>query len=237
MPPRRHLLARGVPKKRRERQSSPPPPSAPWPPLPELSPGVEPGVTTKGFNVGVVSWSFLTMALLTPLDVHRTFNPSLAPATEYNATNHYFNDLRSTTQRVSTVHGFIDVANSHPRAVVETFTNIAMGHPEQVIEAAKGRRWTAKEGYWVRRGITDMVGIYLAHSQSQCEWTLYKTFADFIESNLTYGTMVFAEGMMDILTLTSNGRVEVGHRGVQLTLAHSRYPCLPPRVKRGASLR
>ena len=89
-----------------------------------------------------------------------------------------------------------------------------MSNPsKQVIEAAKGRNWTAKEGYWVRRGVTDLIGIYLAHAQSQCEWTVYKTFADFIESNLTYGTMVFAEGMMDILTLTSNGRVEVGHRG------------------------
>jgi hypothetical protein len=63
---------------------------------------------TEGINVGLVSWSFLTMALLSPLDIQKTFNPSLGPATEYtvNATTHgAFNDLRATAQRVSTVHG------------------------------------------------------------------------------------------------------------------------------------
>ena len=60
----------------------------------------------------------------------------------------------------------------------------------------------------MRRGITDTLEIYLAHSQEPCEWTVYKTFADFIDSNLTYGTMVFAEGMMDILTLATNGRIK-----------------------------
>lgn len=197
--------------KRRVAARAPPPPPAPWAPLPVLSPGVEPGVHTKGINVGLVSWSFLTMALLHPMDVGRTFNPSLGPATEYayNA-SHFgtFNDLRTTAQRVSTVHGFIDVANSHPKAVVETFTNIATLHAEQVIYTAQERTWTPKEGYWVRRGVTDVIEIYLAHSEEKCEWTVYKTFADFIDSNLTYGTMVFAEGMMDILTVTSNGRAK-----------------------------
>jgi hypothetical protein len=39
---RRHLTARGTPKKRK-----PQAPPAPWAPLPDLSPGVEPGVNTK----------------------------------------------------------------------------------------------------------------------------------------------------------------------------------------------